>query len=268
MIPPEAAAAVTIRDLSMSFTTRGREERVLEGIALEIHRGEAFVLLGPSGCGKSTLLRLVAGFFPPTAGEILAGATPVRAPGRDRGMVFQSVDASLFDWLNVVENIEFGLRMTGAPLQERRKTAQRLIGMVGLTGHERKFPRELSGGMKQRVQIARALSVDPAVLLMDEPFAALDAQTRKIMQREIVRIWTEVRKTIVYVTHDIREALLLGQRVAVMTAGPAARIKSVYDVAFAYPRDETTAEFGALFRQIERDIEEEVTTAWARGAMG
>jgi NitT/TauT family transport system ATP-binding protein len=252
----------------MSFRARGREELVLSGISLAIAKGEVFVLLGPSGCGKSTLLRLIAGFFPPTGGEILAEGMPVRAPGRDRGMVFQSVDAPLFDWLNVVENVEFGLRMTRMPFQDRRGHAQRLIATVGLTGHERKFPLELSGGMKQRVQIARALAVDPTILLMDEPFAALDAQTRKIMQREIVRIWSELKKTIVYVTHDIREALLLGQRVAVMTAGPAAGIKSTYHVQLPYPRDETATEFGTLLRRIEQDIEEEVTTAWARGSMG
>lgn len=252
----------------MTFRVRGREERVLERISLVIRRGEIFVLLGPSGCGKSTLLRLIAGFLTPTGGQILSSGVPVRTPGRDRGMVFQSVDAPLFDWLTVQENVEFGLRMAGWSLPERRAHARRLIATVGLTGHEQKYPRELSGGMKQRVQIARALAVDPAVLLMDEPFAALDAQTRKIMQREIVRIWREVGKTIVYVTHDIREALILGQRVAVMTAGPSARIKVIYEVNLPYPRDETGGEFATLYRQIERDIEEEVMAAWARGAMG
>jgi len=264
--PPEAA--LVLHDLSMAFRARGRQEPILDRISLVIPRGEIFVLLGPSGCGKSTLLRLIAGFLAPTGGEILTAGVPVRAPGRDRGMIFQSVDAPLFDWLTVQENVEFGLRMAGMSLPERRARARRLIATVGLTGHERKYPRELSGGMKQRVQIARALAVDPAILLMDEPFAALDAQTRKIMQREIVRIWREVGKTIVYVTHDIREALLLGQRVAVMTAGPSARIKIVYEVTLPYPRDETGGEFAALYRQIERDIEEEVMAAWARGAMG
>lgn len=260
--------ALDIQNLRMAFRTRGREERVLEGITLRIRRGEIFVLVGPSGCGKSTLLRLIAGFFEPSAGSIVADGQAVRAPGRDRGMVFQSVDAPLFDWLTVQQNVEFGLRMQGRPPLERRDRARALIDAVGLTGHESKFPRELSGGMKQRVQIARALAVDPSILLMDEPFAALDAQTRKIMQREIVRIWAEVGKTIIYVTHDIREAVLLGHRVAVLTAAPAARVRQIYDVGLPHPRDDTTPEFAALYRQIEQDIEEEVTTAWARGAMG
>jgi len=264
----EQSPALDIRDLRMVFRIRGRVERVLEGISLRIRRGEIFVLVGPSGCGKSTLLRLIAGFFEPSGGSIVADGQAVRAPGRDRGMVFQSVDAPLFDWLTVEQNVEFGLRMQRVRPLERRNRAQALIKAVGLAGHELKFPRELSGGMKQRVQIARALAVDPSMLLMDEPFAALDAQTRKIMQREIVRIWAEVGKTIIYVTHDIREAVLLGHRVAVMTAAPEARIKHIYDVGLPHPRDETTPEFAVLYRRIEQDIEEEVTTAWARGAMG
>jgi len=265
---PVAPLALDIRDLRMVFHTRGRAEPVLDGISLAIPQGEIFVLVGPSGCGKSTLLRLIAGFFEPTGGRIVADGVPVRAPGRDRGMVFQSVDAPLFDWLTVQENVEFGLRIAGMPSPQRRAQARALIAKVGLTGHEQKFPRELSGGMKQRVQIARALAVDPSILLMDEPFAALDAQTRKLMQRELVRIWAEVHKTIVYVTHDIREAVLLGHRVAVMTAGPAARIKQIYEVALPHPRDDAAPEFARLSRQVEQDIEGEVTTAWARGAMG
>jgi NitT/TauT family transport system ATP-binding protein len=157
--------------------------------------------------------------------------------------------------------------MAGQSPRERRARALDLVGSVGLRGHERKYPHELSGGMKQRVQIARALAVDPAVILMDEPFAALDAQTRRLMQRELIRIWTETRKTIVYVTHDIREALVLGGRVAVLTAGPAARIKTIYEIGLPYPRDEASAAFVDHYRRIDRDIEEEVTTAWARGAM-
>lgn len=261
-------SALEIRDLRMVYRARGREERVLEGISLRIRRGEIFVLVGPSGCGKSTLLRLIAGFFAPSAGSIAADGRAVRGPGRDRGMIFQSVDAPLFDWLTVEQNVEFGLRMQGVPPRERRTRARALIAAVGLAGHEAKFPRELSGGMKQRVQIARALAVDPSILLMDEPFAALDAQTRKIMQREIVRIWAEVGKTIVYVTHDIREAVLLGHRVAVMTAAPGARLKQVYEIGLPHPREETAPEFAALYRLIEQDIEEEVTAAWARDAMG
>jgi NitT/TauT family transport system ATP-binding protein len=260
--------ALVMQAVDMVFPRRGTTERVLSEISLTIAEGEVFVLVGPSGSGKSTILRLMAGFITPTSGRIIGPQSrPITGPGRDRGMVFQSVDAPLFDWLTVSENVEFGLRMAAMPTRERRARAQAFVALVGLQGHERKFPRELSGGMKQRVQIARALAVDPAVILMDEPFAALDAQTRRIMQREIVRIWSQTGKTIMYVTHDIREAVLLGQRVAVLTAGPGARIKTVYDVPLPYPRDETAAGFMELYRRIDRDIEEEVSTAWARGAM-
>jgi NitT/TauT family transport system ATP-binding protein len=268
-VPATEAIALDIQNLSMSFRTAGRDEQILRDITLSIASGEFFVLVGPSGCGKSTLLRLIAGFFTPTTGNILdVHRRPIAGPGRDRGMIFQSVDAPLFDWLNVLENVEFGLRMAGIPSAERRDQGRRWVNAVGLGAHERKLPSQLSGGMKQRVQIARALAVDPTIILMDEPFAALDAQTRRLMQREIVRIWSETGKTIVYVTHDIREALLTGQRLAVMTSGPAARIKHVYDVPLPYPRDETDSAFEALYRQIERDIEEEVTAAWELGRMG
>jgi NitT/TauT family transport system ATP-binding protein len=260
-------AALSLNGVEMTFRIDQRDEVIFRDVTLVIGRGEFFVLVGPSGCGKSTLLRLIAGFLRPTRGEILVNGKPVTGPGRDRGMVFQSVDAPLFDWLNVLGNVEFGLRMAGMPLQERRERARVLLQTVGLGAHERKYPRQLSGGMKQRVQIARALAVEPAILLMDEPFAALDAQTRRLMQREIVHIWMEVGKTIVYITHDIREAILLGQRVAVMTAGPAARIKHIYAVDLPYPRREDEPAFAALHREVERDIEQEVTAAWARAAM-
>ncbi len=258
--------ALEARDVSMSFPPHA--ERVLDRVSVAIGGGEFFVLVGPSGSGKSTLLRLMAGFVAPTAGQMLGpDGRPIRGPGLDRGMVFQSVDAPLFDWLTVIENVEFGLRMARMPKDERRRRAQRYVALVGLGGHEGKVPRELSGGMKQRVQIARALAVDPTVILMDEPFAALDAQMRRIMQREIVRIWSETQKTIAYVTHDIREAVLLGQRVGVLIAAPAARIARIYEVPLPYPRDDTAPEFAALYREIDRVIEEEVTAAWARGAM-
>ena len=265
-----ASPAIQLDDVCMTFSRPGGKgaERVLDRISVAIPAGEFFVLVGPSGSGKSTILRLIAGFLHPTAGLVTGPAgKPITAPGRDRGMVFQSVDGPLYEWLTAAENVEFGLRMAGLPPRERRARAMAFVGVVGLRGHERKYPHELSGGMKQRVQIARALAVDPAVILMDEPFAALDAQTRRLMQRELIRIWTETRKTIVYVTHDIREALLLGQRVAVLTAGPAARIKTVYEIGLSYPRDEASEAFLVYYRRIDRDIEEEVTTAWARGAM-
>lgn len=261
-----SGVAVRLRRVTKAYGHGGkRVEQVLGDIDLSVQSGEFFVLVGPSGCGKSTLLKLIAGFAEPTSGAIETGAGQrITAPSRERGMVFQSMDTPLFDWLNVQGNVEFGLRMQGLPKQERRATALRFIELVGLKGQERKYPSELSGGMKQRVQIARTLAPDPVIVLMDEPFAALDAQTRRILQRELVKIWMTTGKTFIYVTHDIREALLLGQRVAVMTAGPAATLKTIMDVPLAYPRDDLSPAFTESFRTIERDIEEEVSKAWAK----
>ncbi|MEM3486527.1 MAG: ABC transporter ATP-binding protein [Candidatus Hadarchaeum sp.] len=254
--------AITLEDVSKMFTSGNRVENVLDDVTLTVYQGEFFVVLGPSGCGKSTLLKLIAGFIAPTKGKILkANGEIVSQPGRDRAVVFQSLGTSLFPWLNVQENIEFGLRMARVPKKLRQTIVKECIEKVGLRGHERKYPSELSGGMQQRVQIARVLAINPDVLLMDEPFAALDAQTRKIMQKELVILWRDEGKTIIFVTHDIREAISMGQRVAVMTAGPGARIKRVYEIDFPYPRDETALHFVSLFKEIEKDIEEEVYKA-------
>ncbi len=245
----------------------GPAEQVLGNIDLTVATGEFVVLVGPSGCGKSTLLKMIAGFTAPTRGVLETGdGQRITAPSRERGMVFQSVETPLFDWLNVQENVEFGLRMQKLPPDKRREVAHHYVEMVGLAGQERKYPAELSGGMKQRVQIARTLATEPSVVLMDEPFAALDAQTRRILQREIVNIWLTTRKTFIYITHDIREAILLGQRVAVMTAGPAAVLKKIVAIPLAYPRDDLSPAFTELFREIERDIEEEVSRSWQRNA--
>jgi len=251
--------ALKIENVSKTFASAGRGEEVLSEVNLTISEGEFAILLGPSGCGKSTLLKIIAGFIPPTRGRVvLANNREVTGPGRDRGMVFQSLGTSLFPWLNVYENIEFGLRMARIAVNRRKEIVNRYIKKVGLRGHEKKYPVELSGGMQQRVQIARVLANNPDILLMDEPFAALDAQTRKIMQRELTTIWEDEKKTVVFVTHDIREAISMGQKVAVMTAGPGAKIKKLYTVTLAYPRDEASSDFIELWRQIERDIEEEV----------
>ena len=241
----------------------------VQDINIDIHRGDFYCLLGPSGCGKSTILNLIAGFEAPTGGSIgidgsdSAGSwtIPVEGPDPDRTVIFQDVSAALFPWLNVEENILFGPKLAGAKVADYRDKLSAYLRMIGLTRHAKKFPFELSGGMKQRVQIARALIVEPEILLMDEPFAALDAITKRQMQQELGRIWQETHKTIIYVTHDIIEALLLGTRVAVMTSGPQARIKKEIIIDLPRPRSSTTIEFVSFARTLEAMIEEEVHAA-------
>jgi NitT/TauT family transport system ATP-binding protein len=238
--------------------------RALHDVSLEIRRGDFYCLLGPSGCGKSTILTLIAGFDRPSGGRIEiermpgAGGSPIKGPGTDRIMIFQDASAALFPWLNVEENVLFGPNLVGAEKDKVRERATTYLHMVGLHQHSRKFPFELSGGMKQRVQIARSLIMEPEVLLMDEPFAALDAITKRGLQQELARIWQETNKTVVYVTHDIFEALLLGTRVGVMTAGPEARIKKEVTIDLPRPRVTSSIEFVEAARQLEGLIEEEV----------
>src|SRR3954462_11951508 len=242
-------AAISISGLSKSFSNNGHY--VLEDVHLNIKSGEFFVLLGPSGCGKSTLLSMIAGFIEKTSGELIVDQEDVSKPGRNRGVVFQQADAALFPWLTVKENVEFGLQMKKTPKEIRNETSAQYINLVGLNGHEKKFPRELSGGMKQRVQLARVLANDPDILLMDEPFGALDAMTRRTMQTELVRIWKETNKTVIFVTHDIQEALLLGQRVGVMSVGPSSKIETIYDIPMQYPRSFTDKEFNLFYQSIQ-----------------
>ena len=186
---------------------QGVDYGAVEHFSVDIEAGEFFCLLGPSGCGKTTVLKMLAGFEAPTAGQILMDGRPVTGASRDRGVVFQG-DDSLYGWLTAVENVEFGLRMRGmSPKAERRERALRYLELVGLTGQAQKYPAELSGGMKQRIQIARALANEPKMLLMDEPFAALDAQTRALMQEELASIWQTTRTTVLFITHDIDEAV-------------------------------------------------------------
>lgn len=234
----------------------GKLHYIIQDVDLVVNGGEFFVLLGPSGCGKSTLLSLIAGFVSKTSGQVKVGEKEVERPGQDRAVVFQQADSSLFPWLTVRENVEFGLRMKRIPVAKRQEVSDRFIKLVGLQGHESKFPRELSGGMKQRVQLARVLSNDPAILLMDEPFGALDAMTRRTMQRELVNIWQDTDKTVIFVTHDIQEALLLGGRIGIMSAGPSSKITHIYDVPLAYPRDLSDPEFHILYNQIQAHFDE------------
>lgn len=244
----KAPEAISISGLSKSFN---HSHYVLENIHLSIQRGEFFILLGPSGCGKSTLLSMIAGFIEKTSGDLLVDREEVKKPGRNRGVVFQQADAALFPWLTVKENVEFGLKMKKMPKENRDQISTYFIELVGLKGHENKFPRELSGGMKQRVQLARVIANDPDILLMDEPFGALDAMTRRTMQAELVRIWKETNKTVIFVTHDIQEALLLGQRIGVMSVGPSSKIDHIYDIPLAFPRSFTDKEFNRYYQNIQ-----------------
>ena len=212
------AAKIQITGLEKSYPSRAGEVLALRGVDLSVATGEFLTVVGPSGCGKSTLLYILAGFLPPTAGDARVNGAPVRGPGVDRGIVFQ--EYALFPWLTVFQNVTYGLEMKGVPRVEREEIARRYVKLIGLEGFERRFPRELSGGMKQRVAIARTLAYEPEILLLDEPFGALDAQTRELMQDELARIWEATGKTVVLITHDVSEAVYLSQRVAVMSRRP------------------------------------------------
>jgi NitT/TauT family transport system ATP-binding protein len=227
------AVKIRFEQVRKEFIVRGegggpvRRFTALEDITLDVKSGEFLTLVGPSGCGKSTLLDLLGGLAAPTSGRILLDGRPIIGPARDRGIVFQQY--ALFPWRTAAQNVEFGLDIAGLKSKERREIARHYLELVDLSGFADRYPHELSGGMKQRVAIARSLAYDPEVLLMDEPFAALDAQTRETLQGELLRIWRATGKTIVFITHGIDEAIVLGQRVAVMTSRPG-RIKRVVDI--------------------------------------
>lgn len=252
---------ITIQGLNKSYgehsgAAGSHIHYIIKNVDLVINGGEFFVLLGPSGCGKSTLLNMIAGFISKTDGRLRIGDAEIDKPGRDRAVVFQQADSSLFPWLTVRQNVEFGLKMKKVPKRERRAISDRYIDLVGLTGHDDKLPRALSGGMKQRVQLARVLANDPEILLMDEPFGALDAMTRRTMQKELVRIWSQTKKTVVFVTHDIQEAILLGGRIGIMSQGPSSKISHIYEIPLDYPRDVSAAEFYEYYKQIQAHFDE------------
>jgi NitT/TauT family transport system ATP-binding protein len=243
---------LAIRRVDKRFSLRGGEQvPVLARIDLEIGRGELFCLLGASGCGKTTLLNILAGFEAATGGELTLDGVPITRAGRDRVVFFQNADAALFPWLTAEENVGFGLRIQGMDRARRAPIVERYLRLVGLWDDRLKFPRQLSGGMKQRIQIARALAIDPAILLMDEPFAALDAITRRLMHVELLRIWAATGKTIVFVTHDVGEALILADRIGVMTRGPGATLKAVLPITLPRPRDPSDPRFGEAYGQVE-----------------
>jgi len=247
---------------------RDRRISALAEVSLQVEDGEFVCLLGPSGCGKTTLLNCVAGFVEPTAGEVLVNGLAVDGPGPERGLVFQ--EYGLFPWFTVEQNIQYGPKVRGRKKAELKATADYYIRLVNLQGFERQYPRELSGGMKQRVGIARALANQPDVLLLDEPFGALDAQTRERMQGELLKIWRTERRTCVFVTHSIAEAVFLGDRVVVMTARPG-RIKHEIVVNLPRPRSRTSEEFVALYREVDEILREEIDRAFEAtdgGAIG
>ncbi len=249
-----------LRSVSKTFQTRRGDTHALQDVTLDVAAGEFVCLLGPSGCGKSTLLNIIAGLDSPDAGEVCADGQPVLAASTDRVVMFQ--DATLFPWLNVADNVTFGLTMAGTPAKERREIAQRYLQMVHLPRFSNAAVHELSGGMKQRVALARALALDPAVLLMDEPFGALDAQTRDLLHAELQEIWATTGKTIVFVTHNVREAIRLGDRVLVMSARPGT-IKREFRVNLPRPRAMEDHGLVDLARVILDELKDEVNRALA-----
>lgn len=228
---------------------------ILRDIDLAIEKGSLLCVLGPSGSGKSTLLDLIAGFEKPTSGTIAYDDKPITGPGPDRVVIFQDISNALFPWLTVVENVEFGLKQRIRSRAQRRARAKGALALVNLTEHMRKFPSELSGGMKQRVQIARGLVMEPEVLLMDEPFGALDAITRKRLQIELKGLWRRTRKTIVFITHDINEALVLASDIVVLSSGPEAHILDAFRPAIEDGADTLHPAYVAAYKRIEASID-------------
>ncbi|MEA5155307.1 ABC transporter ATP-binding protein [Raineyella sp.] len=258
--PPVRAQGVSlrVRDAAIRFG----DFTAVSGVDLQVEPGEFVCLLGPSGCGKSTLLSALAGFVPLAEGSIHCADEHVTGNNSHAGMVFQSTEV-LFDWMTAAENVGYGPRMHGASADARARIADHYLTMVGLGHAQHKYPGELSGGMRQRVQIARVLANEPRLILMDEPFGALDAQTRLVMQEELSGICGRTNSTVVFVTHDIDEAIVLADRIVVMTAGPAAGIKSVYRVDIDRPRERHTPGVTELFDQLHADISVEVERSLA-----
>jgi nitrate ABC transporter ATP-binding subunit len=251
---------LTIRGVTKRFAVGDGEVEALAPVDLTIPKGEFVCMIGASGCGKSTLLRIIAGFEEPTTGSVAMYGKAITGPGSDRGMVFQ--DYALFPWMTVRENISFGPRQRQLPREEIAKIADEFVRMVGLERFAERYPNQLSGGMKQRVAIARVLANDASILLMDEPFGALDALTREQLQNELLQIWKRTGVTTIFVTHSVEEAVLLADRVLVMSAGPG-RIESDFRIDLSRPRDVSSPEFNALRRDIARRLTSHLTLARA-----
>jgi NitT/TauT family transport system ATP-binding protein len=249
-----SATHIVVSNVGKVFKTAERDVVALQDINLEIPQGQFVCLLGPSGCGKSTLLNAVAGFAPPSSGSITADGQLVTAPGPERGMVFQ--EYALFPWMTVADNIAFGLEIKGMAKPEITAIVDKLLKMLSLQDFRNRFPKDLSGGMRQRVAIARVLALDSPIMLMDEPFGALDALTRRNLQDELLRIWAELKKTIIFVTHSIEEAIYLADRIVVMTYRPGT-VKRDIMVNLPRLRDPAAAEFNALKRELGQLVMEE-----------
>lgn len=245
---------IQIRDLSKIYRGRAGQIKALDSVSLDILDKEFVCVIGPSGCGKSTLLNMIAGLETPTSGSALLDDKRIAGPGPERGVIFQQY--ALFPWLTVQKNVEYGLKIQGVPSAKRREIARRYIEMVGLSDFCNAYPKELSGGMKQRVAIARGYSIDPEILLMDEPFGALDAQTRSQLQEALLSAWQKEKKTCVFITHDVEEAVLLAQRIVIMSARPG-RIKEIVPVDIPYPRDQKT-KLNPRFNEIKNYIWDKV----------
>jgi ABC-type nitrate/sulfonate/bicarbonate transport system ATPase subunit len=254
------AKPLSLRGLAKHYATAdGRVVEALMPIDLDILPGEFLVIVGPSGCGKSTLLNILAGLIAPSAGEARVGDVVIKGPDVDRGMVFQ--DYALFPWLDVIGNVEFGLERKHVPRRKRREMAMAYLDMVGLADFADKRPRELSGGMKQRVAIARTFATEPSIIFMDEPFGALDALTRRHLQHQLLRIWQQHRKTVVFITHSVVEAIYLADRIVLMTSRPG-RIKTVLPVELPHPRDPTADDFRSIERHVYAELDEELVKSF------
>jgi NitT/TauT family transport system ATP-binding protein len=246
---------ISFKNVRKTFDIAGKTAfTALEGLNLDIEDGEFITVVGPSGCGKSTAMNIAAGLTMPTSGQVLVDNAPVKGPGPERGVIFQQY--ALFPWLTVRENVEFGLQIAGKPKDERRRIADHFIELVGLTDFANSLPKTLSGGMKQRCAIARAYAVNPKILLMDEPFGALDALTRVQLQDQLLAMWSKERRTVMFITHDVDEAVYLASRVVVMAARPG-RLHKIVNVDLPYPRNEDmrlSTEFSELRNEVWRSV--------------
>ncbi len=247
--------SLIVENISKRFTSKHNQTNVLDKVDLEFKKGEFICLLGPSGCGKSTLLNIIAGLEKAGEGSVLLNGKRIEGAGPDRAVMFQ--DSALFPWLKVIDNVEFGMKMAGVGKEERREKALKYLKMVYLTKFQNSYVHELSGGMRQRVALARALTLDSEVLLMDEPFAALDSQTKSLLQLELQQIWWETKKTIIFVTHNVEEAVFLADRVIVMSANPG-RVKREIKIQLARPRQTESLDLAYMVAEIMKELKEEV----------